>query len=113
MDNKLIEFVNEAALREFEKLPDKISLFFKINLVLVSQHKDPACSLRHLSRPLGVIEMKLNRYHPAFRCCYWNKDTERVFVLHSFAKTTNGVDRKAMQTLGLRYKAMYTARRLS
>ena len=107
--DKLIEFVNDAALREFEKLPADVRRVFQINLLLVAQGKDPACTIRHLSKPRGVIEFKVNG-SPAYRCCYFNKNPERVFVLHTFGKTTNGIDRKAMQTLGLRYKAMYTPR---
>ena len=55
--------------------------------------------------PDGVIELKING-SPAFRCVYIAKFENTVFVLHSFEKTTNEVDKKAMETLLDRYKEL-------
>lgn len=49
-----------------------------------------------------MIELKING-SPAFRCVYIAKN-DLVIVLHSFKKTTNGVDRQAMKTVKQRYK---------
>jgi len=53
----------------------------------------------------GVIELKIN-VSPAFRCVYITKFLNTVVVLHSFEKTTNGVDRQAMKTVEKRYKEL-------
>ncbi len=53
----------------------------------------------------GVIELKING-SPAFRCVYIAKFLNTVVVLHSFEKTTNGVDRQAMKTVEKRYKEL-------
>ncbi|MFO0130313.1 MAG: type II toxin-antitoxin system RelE/ParE family toxin, partial [Pseudanabaena sp.] len=42
----------------------------------------------------------------AFRCVYIAKFLDTVVVLHSFEKTTNGVDRQAMKTIEKRYKEL-------
>ncbi|MEL6710498.1 MAG: type II toxin-antitoxin system RelE/ParE family toxin, partial [Pseudomonadota bacterium] len=42
----------------------------------------------------------------AYRTVYVAKFSDAVYILHSFTKTTNGVDRKAMATAKKRYKAM-------
>jgi len=41
-----------------------------------------------------------------FRTIYAAKFADTVFILHSFTKTTNGVDKKAMKTAKQRYKLM-------
>ncbi|WP_416456029.1 type II toxin-antitoxin system RelE/ParE family toxin [Saccharophagus degradans] len=49
------------------------------------------------------MELKING-SPAFRCVYVAKYLNTVVVLHSFTKTTNGVDRKAMKIAEQRLK---------
>jgi phage-related protein len=51
----------------------------------------------------GAIELKING-SPAFRSIYCAKYNDTVYILHSFSKTTNGVDKKAMKTAKERYK---------
>jgi len=53
----------------------------------------------------GVIEL-IENGSPAFRCVYCAKHGDKVYVLHAFTKTTNGVDKAAMETVKERYKAM-------
>ena len=53
----------------------------------------------------GVIELKING-SPAFRCVYVAKYGDTVVILHTFTKTTNGVDRQAMKTAESRYKEL-------
>jgi phage-related protein len=55
----------------------------------------------------GVIELKING-RPAFRCVYIAKYMDTVFVLHSFTKTTNGVDRQAIKVAEQRLKELKT-----
>ncbi|VAW51028.1 hypothetical protein MNBD_GAMMA06-1013 [hydrothermal vent metagenome] len=43
---------------------------------------------------------------PAYRTVYVAKFVDTVYVLHSFTKTTNGVDKQAMKTAKGRYKLM-------
>ena len=60
--------------------------------------------IKHLdSVGQGVIELKKNG-SPAFRCVYVTKYLDAVIVLHSFTKTTNGVDRQAMKVAEQRLK---------
>lgn len=53
----------------------------------------------------GVFELKING-SPAYRCVYIAKFADTVFILHSFEKTTNGVDVRAMDTARKRYKLL-------
>lgn len=53
----------------------------------------------------GVIELKKNG-SPAFRCLYVTKYQNAVIVLHSFTKTTNGVDKQAMKIAKQRLKEL-------
>ncbi len=54
----------------------------------------------------GVIELKINDGSSTFSCVYIVKYFDSVFVLHSFEKTTNGVDKQAMKSLEQRYKEL-------
>jgi phage-related protein len=45
---------------------------------------------------------------PAFRCVYVSKYLDTVIVLHSFTKTTNGVDQQAMKVAEQRLKELQT-----
>jgi phage-related protein len=51
------------------------------------------------------VELIING-SPAFRCIYVAKYAGLVVVLHSFIKTTNGVDRKAMAVAQARLKEL-------
>lgn len=53
----------------------------------------------------GVIELIKNG-SPAYQVVYCAKYSDTVYVLHSFTKTTNGVNRNAMETVKMRYKEM-------
>ncbi|MBW8445691.1 MAG: type II toxin-antitoxin system RelE/ParE family toxin [Arenimonas sp.] len=46
------------------------------------------------------------RFCPAYRAVYCAKYRDTVFILHAFTKTTNGVDRTAMNTARERYREM-------
>lgn len=99
-------FVNDAAEREYKSLPREIQREFGTSLYAIQQGSEPFLPINHLtSIAPGVIELKING-SPAFRCVYIAKFENTVFVLHSFEKTTNGVDRKAMKTLEQRYKEL-------
>ena len=103
---KKFAFVSEAAEKEYKDLPDKIQHEFGKNLYLVQSDKTPVLSVIHLdSIGQGVIELRKNG-RPAFRCVYVAKYLNTVFVLHSFSKTTNGVDRQAMKTAEQRFKEL-------
>jgi len=104
MSEKSFAFVSQAAEREFKELPLKIQERFLLDLKAIAIGSRPFSSFESLTNVgAGVIELKKNG-SPAYRCVYVAKYNETVYVLHSFAKTTNGVDRKAMSTIASRYK---------
>lgn len=104
---KRFAFVNDAAEREYKELPKGIQLEFGTSLRAIQENKKPFLQITSLSSSIdaGVIELKING-HPAFRCVYIAKYLDTVFVLHSFEKTTNGVDKQAMKTAKARYKEL-------
>ncbi len=106
---KKITFVNKQSLKEFQSLPYDIQQQFMNDLRYVSQNEKPLSEIKHLSQTVGqgVIEL-IENGKPAYRTLYVDKFEGHVYVLHSFTKTTNGVDRQAMTTAKLRYKALKT-----
>lgn len=99
-------FVNDAAEREYRDLPKDVQGEFGTSLRAVQDDKKPFLPVKALSDiGAGVVELKING-SPAFRCVYIAKYLNTVIVLHSFEKTTNGVDRQAMKTLKQRYKEL-------
>ena len=103
---KQFAFVSDAAEREYKALPKEVQQEFGTSLRAVQDDKKPFLKITSLSDiGAGVIELKING-SPAFRCVYIAKFMNTVIVLHSFTKTTNGVDRQAMKTLEKRYKEL-------
>ncbi len=103
---KQFAFVSDAAEREYKALPKEVQQEFGNSLRAVQDNKKPFLAITPLkSIGAGVIELKING-SPAFRCVYIAKFFDTVFVLHSFEKTTNGVDKQAMKTLEKRYKEL-------
>ena len=101
---KKFAFVNDAAEREYKDLPKDIQDEFGKDLRRIQYGQDPELTIKHLnSVGAGVIELKING-SPAFRCVYVTKYLDTVVVLHSFIKTTNGVDHKAMKIAQQRLK---------
>lgn len=103
---KKFAFINDAAEREYKKLPDGIQDEFGKELRRIQYGQDPELPIEYLnSVGAGVIELKING-SPAFRCVYITKYMDAVIVLHSFTKTTNGADRQAMKVAELRLKEL-------
>lgn len=103
---KKFNWVNEAARKEYSDLPKEIQDEFGKNLQLVQRGESPYLNIKHLKNiGPGTVELIING-SPAFRCLYVAKYMNMVFVLHSFTKTTNGVDRQAMKIAEQRYKEM-------
>ncbi|MFT4574479.1 type II toxin-antitoxin system RelE/ParE family toxin [Marinomonas primoryensis] len=102
---KSSKFINEAARKEFKKLPRDIQVQFATSINAVTQGEDPLTDFEHIGKSVGkgAIELKING-SPAFRSIYCAKYNNTVYILHSFSKTTNGVDKKAMKTAKERYK---------
>lgn len=101
---KRFAFVSDAAEREYKDLPEDIQDEFGKDLRRIQHGQDPELTIEHLnSVGAGVVELKING-SPAFRCVYVAKYLDTVVVLHSFTKTTNGVDRKAMKIAEQRLK---------
>ena len=103
---KIFAFVSEAAEREYKQLPESIQDEFGKDLRRIQYGQDPELKVEHLnSIGAGVVELKING-SPAFRCIYVAKYLDAVVVLHSFTKTTNGVDRQAMKVAQQRLKEL-------
>jgi len=103
---KRFAFVNDAAEREYKELSENIQDEFGKDLRRIQYGQDPELAIGYLnSIGAGVVELKING-SPAFRCVYVAKYLDTVVVLHSFTKTTNGVDRQAMKTAEQRLKEL-------
>jgi len=99
-------FVSDAAEREYMDLPKDVLAEFGTSLRAVQEDKKPFLPIKSLNDiGAGLIELKING-SPAYRCVYIAKFMNTVFVLHSFVKTTNGVDRQAMKTAKARMKEL-------
>jgi phage-related protein len=99
-------FINEAAEREYKDLPECIQDEFGKDLRRIQYGETPSLPIKHLaSVGAGVIELIING-SPAFRCLYVTKYEDTVIVIHSFTKTTNGVDQHAMKVAEQRLKAL-------
>lgn len=104
---KKFVFVNEAAKRAFLDLPQEIQRQFGADLQAVQRGEPPFSRWKHLTETVGPGAIELIENTPnAYRAIYCAKFSETVYILHAFTKTTNGVDRHAMNTAGERYKVM-------
>jgi len=104
---KEFRFVNKQSLKEFNALPRKIQERFAADLNEICKGKLPYSAFKHIASSVGVGAIELiENGRPAYRTVYVAKHKQMVYVLHTFAKTTNGVDRKAMATARQRYKIM-------
>jgi len=100
-------FINKQSLKEFKALPDTVQKRFAADLNEVCKGKPPFSKFKHITDSVGVGAIELiENGRPAYRTVYVAKFGDAVYILHSFTKTTNGVDRKAMATAKRRYKAM-------
>jgi phage-related protein len=103
---KKFAFVSKAAERDFSDLPRPILSRFVLDIEALCQDEKPFSPIKTLSSiGPGVIELKING-RPAYRCIYIAKFNDCITILHSFKKTTNGVDRPAMEVAKLRYKEL-------
>ena len=110
---KEFRFINKQSLKEFRALPEHIQKRFALDLNAVSQGKDPFSKFKYITESVGAGAIELiENGRPAYRTVYVAKFKDAVYVLHSFTKTTNGVDRKAMATAKKRYKDMVAERKL-
>lgn len=106
MTKKTIKYVNNAAKKAVRDLPENIATDFLNDLNFVAAGKNPRSDFKPLqSIGPGVIEL-IENGSPAYRLMYCAKHLDTVYVLHAFTKTTNGVDRAAMDTVEKRYKEM-------
>jgi len=109
---KDFRFINKRSLKEFETLPDKIKKRFALDLNAICQGKAPFSKFKSVSDSVGAGAMELiENGRPAYRTIYVAKFNDAIYILHSFTKTTNGVDRKAMSTAKRRYKDMVAERK--
>lgn len=103
---KKFAFVNDAAEREYKALPADVQDDFGKDLRRIQFGQYPELPIDFMdSIGIGVIELKING-SPAYRCTYVAKYLDTVVVLHSFKKTTNGVDRQAKEVAEKRLKEL-------
>ncbi len=99
--------VSEAALRDFRKLPKPEQEDFAKALNDVLEGRKPSMPFKQLNglgkNIKGVVELIING-SPAYRVVYVAKFNNTLYILHAFTKTTNGVDKKAMDVVVKRYK---------
>lgn len=99
-------FVNDAAEREYKSLPSEVQDTFGKDLRRLQFGEPPKEPIQPLSSiGAGVVEIKING-RPAYRCVYVAKYLDTIVVLHSFEKTTNGVDKPAMALAEKRLKEL-------
>ncbi len=104
---KKYKFINNQSLKEFKSLPEVIQKRFANDLNAICQNKPPFSKFKHVKESVGVGAIELiENGRPAFRTIYVAKFNNTVYILHSFTKTTNGVDKKAMATAKKRHKLM-------
>ena len=104
---KKFKFINNQSKKEFLALPDKIQKRFANDLNAICQNKEPFSKFKHLKESVGIGAVELiENGRPAYRTIYVAKFADTVFILHSFTKTTNEVDKQAMDTAKKRYKLM-------
>jgi len=104
---KEFRFINKPSLKEFKSLPDHIQKRFSNDLNAIIQGKAPFSKFKYLTESVGKGAVELiENGRPAYRTIYVAKFKNTVYILHSFTKTTNGVDKKAMATAKQRYKMM-------
>lgn len=104
---KIFRFINKQSLKEFKALPAHIQKRFAGDLNAICQGKKPFSKIKHLTQSVGIGAIELiENGRPAYRTIYVAKFKDVLYVLHSFTKTTNGVDKKAMATAKRRYKTM-------
>ena len=104
---KTFTFINNQSKKEFLALPDVIRKRFANDLNAICQNKEPFSKYKHVKDSVGVGAVELiENGRPAYRTIYVAKFANTIFILHSFTKTTNGVDRQAMDTAKKRYKLM-------
>jgi phage-related protein len=109
---KEFRFVNKQSLKEFKSLPVHIQKRFAHDLNAVCEGLQPFSKFKHIADSIGVGAIELiENGRPAYRTIYVAKFEDAVYILHSFTKTTNGVDRKAMDTAKKRYKLMLADRK--
>jgi len=99
-------FINDAAEKEYKELPEAIQDEFGKDLRRIQFKQKPTQPITYLSSiGAGVVELKING-SPAYRCVYIAKYHDAVIVLHSFSKTTNGTDQKALNVAKQRFKEL-------
>ena len=101
-----VAFVNDAAEREYKTLSEGIQDEFGKDFKRIQFGENtvlPIASLNNIGP--GIVEFKKNG-SPAFRSVLVTKYEDTIFVLHSFTKTTNHTDRKAMNTAKGRHKEL-------
>tara|TARA_Y100001936_G_C16071723_1_gene671095 strand:+ start:903 stop:1238 length:336 start_codon:yes stop_codon:yes gene_type:complete len=104
---KQFKFINKQSKKEFLALPPLVRQRFSNDLNAICQNKDPFGDFKHLTGSVGTGAIELiENGSPAYRTVYVAKFANTVYILHSFTKTTNGVDKKAMSTAQKRYKLM-------
>jgi len=104
-----LQFINAAAEREFRKdLTKNSQESFVKSLQDVMDGRPPSLPFKYIKAVgKGAIELIING-SPAFRVIYVAKHNNTLYILHSFSKTTSGVDLPAMKLAKKRYQEIPT-----
>lgn len=106
---KPLRFVG-SALKDLRAMPDAVQDTAG-RLLLDVQHGDTPPSTEPINRiGDGVVELKVDDKAGWFRFFYVAKFEDRVYVLHSFQKTTNNISQQDIDTARRRYAAVIKAR---
>lgn len=99
-----LELCSSAAEREILKLPKTIQDILDQRYYVIRRGRIPTFKIKPLNKTVGkgAFEIIING-RPAFRSIY-TKHKGKVIILHSFKKTTNGIDLPAMKLAKKRYK---------
>ena len=101
-----------SSLKDLKALPqgpqDQIA-----NSLLAIQHGSKAdLDISHLSLPGNLVAMELKiQGSPAYRCVINMKDAGFLYVLYVGKKTATGTDKKLMETVIIRLKAVEAAKK--
>lgn len=99
-------FVSAAAEREYKDLPADVQDDFGKDLRRIQFNEATKLEVRQFKGfDVAIKELKIDG-SPAYRCVYVTKYLDALIVLHSFIKTTNGVDKQAMKVVELRLKEL-------
>lgn len=108
---RIVKF-SGSTLKDLKALPQDKQDQIANALIAVQYDAQPDLAVSHLSLQgsLSAIELKIQG-SPAYRCVYNTKDPGVIHVLYVGKKTANGTDRKLIETVTSRLKAIEASKK--